>query len=121
MNQYKEFLKKRSIPVSSINIGSSEYAIPYEQVFEAVKILENNQVSIKGGDVLTLDSDNTLKYAYQIWGDEYISLNWYCDKLETETEERYYKRSIEKAKRSIEKAIEVSSKFNSGCLFVLVV
>lgn len=116
---YLNFLKKKGISLSDINIGSEEYALNIINSLAALNLLKDSKSSVLGGDILT-EENNKLMYAYQIWGDEFISLNWYCEKIENESKEQYLKRSYNIARSSILEANKIAEKLNKKCFIVLV-
>ena len=79
---YLDFARENGIPLSSINPGSNEIALEYENALLAIEILKDNKVAILGGDILTFKT-NVLIYAYRLWGDQYQYLNWHCDRIKT--------------------------------------
>ena len=117
---YLEFITLNGRPLSDINIGSDEIATDVNIALEAIEILKNNNTPILGGDVLTTKLGQ-LKYAYQVWGDEYIYLEWYCEKKLDESKNEYLLRSYNFAIESIKRASIVSQKFDMDCFIVLVI
>lgn len=117
---YTDFAKINGVSLSEINTGSEEVAFNYDDANKALKILENENIAITGGDILT-KNDNGLIYAYQEWGEEFSCLNWYCEKLKNEDYGEYQKRSIEVAKKGIENAHKIAVSKNQICLIVFVV
>lgn len=121
MLDYITFLKKEGRALSEINPGSKEYALTIEKSFVALDLLSRNKIPILGGDVLSIDSDGKLVYVSHLFGDKYHYLNWYCERVEYESDENYIKRSHSLAKDSILKAETITELFNKPCLITLVV
>ena len=117
---YLAFLKLNGKSLSETDLGSNETALSAEDALKAIQLLEESSIPILGGDVLSIRSGN-IAYAYQIWGEEYIYLNWYCEKLENESNVIYSQRSYEVARKAIDEAVKTSKKLNENCLIVLVV
>lgn len=84
-----------------------------------MELLKNSQAIILGGDILS-EENSELIYAYQLWGQEYHVLNWYCNRAENESEEDYLKRSYDLAKESIANANKTAEKFKKKCYIVFV-
>lgn len=124
MNGYKEYielLENKGKKLLVINPGSYESALEYQDAFKALELLDKNKTPILGGDILTVNTKNELSYAYQDWGEKYISLNWYCEKLPEEENQIYICRSLEKARLSIEKAKKIADLLNKPCYIVFVI
>lgn len=123
MNQssdYTSFLKENGKPLSEINPGSNEFALTVSDALHALELLKESQTVILGGDVLS-EENGRLVYAYQLWGEQYIYLNWFCDKHDIESQIEYCMRSYEVAKESIYKTIDVSKQLEMVSYIVLVV
>jgi len=116
---YLDFARENGIPLSSINPGSNEIALEYENALLAIEILKDNKVAILGGDILTFET-NVLIYAYRLWGDQYQYLNWYCDRNKDEEENEYLARSYSVAIFSINNANEISKRYGNKCYVVIV-
>lgn len=117
---YLDFIRLKGKPLADINPGSDEFALKVNDAFHAIELLKDSQLPILGGDVLT-DNSGALVYAYQSWGSEYIYLNWYCDKMENESQTEYCERSYDVARNCIGIAHEASKKIGRDCYVVLVV
>ena len=117
---YLKLLREKGRPLSEINPGSDEMALTLEDALLALEKLKDSQTAILGGDVLTEESGRLI-YAYQLWGDEYIYLNWYCERIPNEGQIDYSERSYFTAKESILNARKVSVNFNKKCYIVLVI
>lgn len=118
--EYLDFLKMKGKPLSAINPGSEEIALNSADAIEAIGLLKNCNLPILGGDVLTIDSDK-LVYVDQHWGEKYNYLNWYCEKMNSESTEEYSARSYEVAKKAISEVDKVAKNFGDKSLIVLVV
>jgi hypothetical protein len=118
---YFEFVKNCGKPVSELNPGSSELALPVQDSLKAIDLLEKKKLPIVGGDVLSLSENNKLKYAYQVWGTQYHCLSWYCDKLENENYDDYRMRSYEVAKLAVKEAKQTAEILAKECFIVLVI
>ncbi|MDY3548694.1 Imm40 family immunity protein [Riemerella anatipestifer] len=116
---YWELLQEKGFPMSNINPGSNEFALPIIETLESLKLLDKEKKAILGGDVL-VENNGTLIYIYQLLGDEYIYLNWYCDRLKNETYETYLKRSLSKARKEIENLLKIENQHNKKIYIVLV-
>lgn len=95
------------IPLSSINPGSTEFALPLDAVIRALEALEGTGIAVLGGDVLK-KSDCELSYTYE---------NWYSSKRDGEQKEMFARRSLLETKSYVEK-FAVTARFSP--LFVLV-
>ncbi len=120
MATYLDFLKEQGRHLSEINPGSDEIALTADDAFKALELLQNSQTAVLGGDILS-EKNNELIYAYQVWGEEYQYLNWYCDKDEKESIESYLQRSHIVAKEGIANAIKIAEKFAMRCYIVFVI
>ena len=120
LDKYLNFIKSKGRSLAEINPGSDEFALKVEDAFRAIELLENSQKPILGGDILS-EKFGTLVYAYQLWGAEYIYLNWYIDKLENETQVQYSNRSYNSAKDFINRANEVAKRLDEDCYIVIVI
>jgi hypothetical protein len=120
ISHYFDFIRLKGRPLAEINPGSNELALKVNEALEAIALLKDSEQPILGGDILS-DNGDTLGYAYQIWGSEYHYLDWYCERMDKESQNTYCIRSYEKAKDSINKANEVAKKFGKNCYIVLVV
>jgi len=117
---YLDFLREKGKPLSEINPGSDEIALTVDNALQALELLKDSRVAILGGDILS-EENNELIYAYQLWGEEYHCLNWYCDRIENESGEDYLKRSYEIAKASIINANKIAERLKHKCLIVFVI
>ena len=117
---YLDFLKEKGKPLSEINIGSDEIALMVSDALQALELLISNQTAILGGDILS-EANNELIYAYQLWGEEYQYLSWYCDKANNESQEDYIRRSYVVAKENIKIANDTAKSLNKECYIVIVV
>lgn len=80
---YRDFLKTYGHPLSNINPGSDEIALNIHDALLAIEFLKEAQVAILGGDILS-DESGKLTYTYE---------NWYCEKLNNESNDEYLTRS----------------------------
>lgn len=120
ISTYLNFLQKKGRPLSEINPGSDETALAVNDALQALDLLEHNQMTILGGDILS-EENNELAYAYQVWGDEYQYLNWYCDRVDNESKDDYAKRSYVLARESIANANATAEKLKKKCYIVFVI
>jgi len=121
ISNYLMFIREKGRSLSEINPGSNEIALTVSDALQALDILKNNQIVILGGDILSEDGNGALVYAYQLWGDLYIYLNWYCDKADGESEVDYIERSYEVARAAIVSANEIAERLKKKCLIVFVI
>ena len=106
--------------LSEINPGCDEIALTVEDALQALELIKDSKIIILGGDILSEDN-NELIYAYQLWGEEYHVLNWFCDRTTSnESKDAYLKRSYDIAKESITNANEIAGKLKRKCFIVLV-
>lgn len=120
ISNYLDFLKEKGKPLSEINPGSDEIALTVSEALQALELLQDNQVAILGGDILS-EENNELIYAYQLWGDRYQYLNWYCDQYDNESREDYMQRSYILAKEGISNANKTAERLNQKCYIVFVI
>lgn len=118
-SNYLIFLEKKGISLSIINPGSEEKALLIEDSLQAINLLKDEKIAILGGDILS-EINGKLIYAYQLWGSEYISLNWYCDEIPNENRDTYLNRSYEIAKKTIIEANAIADNLNKKCYVALV-
>ena len=117
---YYNYLKSHGRSLEEINPGSNEFALSIGDSLNAIEILRAASISIKGGDVLT-EREGKLAYVYQILGDKYHYLNWYCEKKEAESEMGYVMSSYLKSREAIEHANMVTQTNGIKCFIVIVV
>src|SRR5690606_38029876 len=117
ISNYLKFISKKGRLLSEINPGSDEVALTVSDALQALELLKDSQTVILGGDILS-EENSKLIYAYQLWGEEYICLNWYCDKADNESGAQYLQRSYEVAKAGIANANEVAERLKKKCLIV---
>ena len=120
ISSYLDFLKEKGKPLSEINPGSDEVALTVSDSLQALELLKDSQTTILGGDILS-EENNELIYAYQLWGDEYQYLNWYCDSVDNESNEDYRKRSYVLAREGITNAKAIAEKLQKKCYIVFVI
>lgn len=120
ISNYLNFIREKGRPLSEINPGSHEIALTVSDALHALELLKDSQTVISGGDILS-EENGKLIYAYQLWGDEYACLNWYCDKANNESRAEYLQRSYEVAKAGIVNANEAAERLKKKCLIVFVV
>lgn len=116
---YSKFVKEKGRLLAEINPGSDEIALAVDDAFYALELLKESKTAVLGGDILS-EQNNELVYAYQLWGDEYIYLNWYCDKNDNESKVDYLQRSYELARESITRADKIAQQLQKQCYIVLV-
>lgn len=119
ISNYLDFLKEKGKPLSQINPGSDEIALTINDAIQALELLVDTQIIILGGDILS-EENNELVYAYQLWGEEYQYLNWYCDKKDNESEADYLQRSYVLAREGIANASKTAEKLKKKCYIVFV-
>jgi hypothetical protein len=119
--EYFQFIRKNGKPLSEINPGSDEQALTVSDAFKAIDLLKDSNTGILGGDIIS-EENNKLVYAYQLWGQEYHCLNWYCSERNSdESDADYALRSHAIAKSGIIKANETAEKLQRKCYIVLVI
>jgi hypothetical protein len=117
---YLNYIREKGKPLNEFNEGSTEYALEVDDALHAIELLKGSQIPVLGGDILT-DKSGSLIYAYQLWGSEYHSLNWFCEKEKSETKENYCNRSHNIAKEAIGFANITAKKLGQNCYVNLVV
>ena len=118
---YLNFIKENGRLLSEINQGSNEIALTVNNAIYALDLLNGSQIAVLGGDILSEQKNGKLIYAYQLWGSEYHCLNWYCDKMDTESQEDYIKRTHRVAKESINTANDTAKRLDKKCYIVFVI
>lgn len=118
--EYINLLRQKGRSLESINPGSDEFALKVNDAFEAIDLLQKNNIAILGGDIMSLKSGE-LVYAYHYWGEAYHSLNWYTDKMEGENDIIFVKRSAERAREAIEIANRTANDLGKECYITLVI
>jgi len=118
-SNYLIFLEKKGISLSIINPGSEEKALLIEDSLQVINLLKDEKIAILGGDILS-EINGKLIYAYQLWGSEYISLNWYCDEIPNENRDTYLNRGYEIAKKTIIEVNAIADNLNKKCYVALV-
>lgn len=119
MKSYFNFIKENGKPLSEINPGSNEIALTVIDALQALDLLRDSQTVVLGGDVLSEKNDELI-YAYQLWGDEYQYLNWYCDRIDNESKANYLQRSYELAREGITNANKTAEQLKKKCYIVFV-
>lgn len=117
---YLNFIKEKGRSLSEINPGSDEIALTASDALYALNLLNGSLIAVLGGDVLSEKENGKLIYAYQFWGSEYHYLNWYCDKMDNESQEDYAKRSYMVANESIKTANDAAKHLGKRCYVVIV-
>ena len=120
ISNYLKFIKTNGKRLSEINPGSDEIALTVNDALKALELLKGSQTIIFGGDILS-EENNNLIYAYQLWGEEYQYLNWYCDREDNENKEAYLKRSFELAKEGVINAKKTAEQLKKECYIVFVI
>jgi hypothetical protein len=115
----KILLATKGVSLAEINPGSTEFALKANDALVAVKVAEDHKLPILGEDILAIKDGVELAYAYQLWGNEYQYLEWYCDKRDDETDLAYAKRSYSEAKDAIDCAAKVVTKLGGQPYIVL--
>lgn len=121
LSNYLNFIKEKGRSLSEINPGSNEIALTVNDTLYALNLLEDNQIAILGGDILSEDIHSRLAYVIHSWGYDYHYLNWYCDKMESESQEDYVKRSYTIARESIKTASDIARRLGESCYIVIVI
>ena len=106
-SNYVNFTSIKGIPLSTINPGSQEIALPRDATIEALRMLKDSPIAVIGGDVLKL-SGGLLTYTYE---------NWFCNKKEGELASQYACRCLQ---YSMEYVMNFDSKGAFDPLFVFV-
>jgi len=117
---YFDFIKEKGRPLTEINPGSDELALTVEDALDGLRLLQDSKKAILGGDIFS-QRDDKLIYAYKLWGEQYIYLNWYCDKMDNESQSDYLLRSYTTAKDSVIRAYEIAKKLKHDCYVVFVI
>jgi hypothetical protein len=117
---YIGFLKEKGKPLSAMNPGSDEICLTVKNALYALELLRDEQVTILGGDILS-EENSELVYAYQLWGEDYNCLNWYCDRDDSESESDYLQRSYILAKNSIVEADKTARLLEKKCYIVFII
>jgi hypothetical protein len=118
---YLNFIREKGRLLSEINPGSDEIALTVNDALEALHLLNGSQIVVSGGDILSEKKNGELIYAYQLWGEEYICLNWYCEREDNESQEDYAQRSYIIAKEAIKTAKDVAKRLDKKCYIVIVI
>jgi hypothetical protein len=121
ISNYFNFIREKGRSLSEINMGSDEIALVVDDALRALDLLNDNQIAVVGGDILSEKENGSLIYAYQLWGSEYHCLNWYCAKKDDESQEDYVKRSHMVAKKSIQTANDIAMRLSKKCCIVIVI
>ncbi len=96
ISKYLNFISEKGRPILEINPGSEERALKVDDALQAIELLHNTQSAILGGDILSDDSGK-LAYTYE---------NWYCEKLDNESQTDYVNRSYNIARNYINEVIQ---------------
>lgn len=120
ISTYFNFLKEKGKQLSEFYHGSDKMALTVSDALQSLELLQDNQVAILGGDIIS-EENNELIYAYQLWGDEYQYLNWYCDQYDNESREDYLQRSYILAREGIAIASKTAERLNQKCYIVFVI
>lgn len=120
---YLNFIREKGRLLSEINPGSDEIALTVPDALHALDLLNGSQIAVLGGDILSEKENGKLIYAYQFWGDgqEYHCLNWYCSRIDNESQEDYVRRSHRIAKESIIIANDTAKHLEKKCYIVIVI
>jgi hypothetical protein len=117
---YLNFIREKGRSLSEVNPGSNEIALTVNDALHALDLLNGSRIAVLGGDILSEDNGK-LTYAIYSWGYDYSYLNWYCNKIDDESQEDYIKRSYVIAKKSIEIANTVAKSLDKECYIVIVI
>lgn len=108
-NEYIDSILSVGIDLRESNINN--WALDKDQAIEVIKILENSNVPILGGDVCNA-GNGILEFNYD---------NWYCDKIPNETYSEFTHRSAELARQYIINYCDNNSKILYFLIIPLVV
>lgn len=122
MNQkYLEFVKEKGKMAPEVYGEADYWALSIEDALDAVKILEDNNVLIIGGDVLSEDDSGRLRYAMHLWGEKYCYLGWSVSDKKGLSEIDSIKNSHSLAMEKIIEANKIAHELNKKCYVVLTV
>jgi hypothetical protein len=99
-------------------------ALTIDDAIRAVYLLEGSGMPIIGGDVVVPDpymnyEDNILwRSAFELWGDQYHTLDWSCDVLESPSEQAI-SESYRFSKEKIWEANNIAKQLGKSCWIVL--
>lgn len=113
------FEKKFGVSLLPLNGSSSTYAFSVEKAYAFVGMLNSEGLIVLGGDIITGDK-YSLKYANEDWGIEYHCLDWYFQKDVNDTFKEHLSKSMSKAKKAINTALEVSKRLKKNILINIV-
>ncbi len=120
ISTYLDFLKEKGKQLSEFYHGSDKMALTVSDALQSLELLRSSRVAILGGDIIS-EENNELIIAYQLWGDRYLYLNWYCDQDDNESREDYLQRSYILAKEGISNASKTAERLNKKCYIVFVI
>lgn len=120
ISNYLDFIRRKGKPLSEINPGSDEFALTVDDALQALRLLRDCETAVLGGDILS-DDNGRLIYAYQLWGQGYHCLNWYCcGKYEHESRPEYLQRCYTLAEEGIVNAKKTAEQLRKSCYIVFV-
>ena len=116
---YQRFVTERGRPLTEIHESSDEIALSASDSLKALELLQSDSIQILGGDILS-ERDGQLVYAYQIWGEQYHSLNWYCEKEDGESHDDFNIRAVAIARDAILAAERIAKELEMKCFVVFI-
>lgn len=118
MNKYEMFVRSHGYPLNKINPGSEEYYLKMEDAICAIEILKAIAIPVRGIDIIVEQGGN-IGYAYQIWGSQFHTLNYYIERKDDESFEDFCKRSYSEMEVKIREAFNLAQMRNQKCYIVL--
>jgi len=119
--KYQNFILKHGIPVSHLNPGSDEYALNINYAYDALQILRRENIGIVGGDIFSTTKNGTLKNAYQLWGEEFHTLNWSFNDIPNKEKSVFVKMSHDYAYKCIELANQYAKQLGQPLYVTLII
>ncbi len=117
---YIEFMstKGKTIPKVSGDIKSRAFLV--DDSLEAIELLEKERSLILGGEILTSDENNDLRYAIHEWGPEYVYLNWSIPSKEDHPDVNYLELGYSLARKSTQEARIAATRLGRDCYIWLI-
>lgn len=119
ISTYLDFLKEKGKQLPEIHHGSDQIVLTVSDALQSIELLRSSRIAIHGGDIFSKEN-NEFIIAYQLWGERYLYLNWYCDQFDNESREDYLQRSYILAKEGITNASKTAEKLKKECYILLV-
>ena len=122
ITKYLTFIKDNGKHAPDV-YGNADYrALKVEDALKAIEILKDIKVTIVGGDVLVEDASGRLKYAMNVWGVKWHTLNWsVASRLAGESDIDRLNTSYILAKKKILEADEISKSLGNTCYIVFTI